>query len=338
MPRDTRITSATATAHPSLALAKYWGKEAGAPNLPATPSVAVTLGGLTTRTTATLATGNGGAAAPPGGDHVVLNGVTQEIHRFSEILAALRRELNLDDAVTISITSTNDFPTAAGLASSAAGFAAFTAAVLAARGHPVDLPTVSRLARIGSGSACRSAWGGFTRWDRGASAAVQIADEHWWPDLRVVVLPVATGTKATSSREAMNRTRDTSPYYRSWVDDAPGVAASVEAAIRHRDIEQLGEAARLSCMRMFATMLGAVPPILYWLPRSVEILHALQELRNQGVPAWETMDAGPQVKVVTLQEHVAAVVHRCGELTAAEPVVSAPGPGVSWSVEPPGAP
>lgn len=318
----------TVRAHPSLALAKYWGKQrqsAGVselhPNLPATPSIAVTLDGLVTNTTVRAAET----------DTIVLNGQPQLVERFTPVLNALRSAAERD--VCFQIESTNSFPTAAGLASSAAGFAALvSAALLEVTGHaPAD--AVSQIARIGSGSACRSAFGGFTRWDTGALSARQIASETWWPEFRVVVLPVACGPKEISSRDGMNRTRDTSPYYQPWIDDAPTVADEIEAAILSRDLERLGDASRISYMRMFATMLGAHPPILYWLPQSVHIIRELEAMRRKGIPVWETMDAGPQVKVITLQEHAAAVAERFRDITAAPPVLCAVG-SAPYTIEP----
>lgn len=318
----------TVQAHPSLALAKYWGKQrqsAGGrelnPNLPATPSVAVTLDGLVTRTTVRIADT----------DTIVLNGQSQLVERYTPVLDALRRATEQD--VSFHIESTNSFPTAAGLASSAAGFAALVSAALHEVTGDAPADVVSQIARIGSGSACRSAFGGFTRWDTGALSARQIASAAWWPEFRVVVLPVTGGAKEISSRDGMNRTRDTSPYYQPWIDDAPTVADEVETAVLSRDIERLGDAARISYMRMFATMLGAHPPILYWLPQSVHIIRELEVMRRQGIPVWETMDAGPQVKVITLEEHASAVAERFSDITAAPPVLCAVG-SAPYTIEP----
>jgi diphosphomevalonate decarboxylase len=313
--------SVTVQAHPSLALAKYWGKQLTTGegstrelNVPATPSIAVTLDGLVTRTTAQIA----------GSDSVVVNGQEQPLKRYTPVLDALR--IATCQNISFRIDSTNSFPTAAGLASSAAGFAALVSAALHEVTGEAPEELVSRIARIGSGSACRSAFGGFTRWDTGALEAQQIAPVSWWQEFCVVVLPVAGGPKEISSRDGMNRTRDTSPFYQPWIEDAPPLADEVESAVLSRDIERLGNAARRSYMRMFATMLGANPPILYWLPESVRIIRELENLRRKGVPVWETMDAGPQVKVITLRDHADAIADQFRAITAASPVVCTVGP------------
>ncbi len=320
------VRTGHARAHPSLAIAKYWGKQRNGINIAATPSVAVTLEAMTAETTVRVYRDRRGDAPP---DRIVLDDVPQEARRFRPFFDAVRADLPDSESLWFEVESRNDFPTAAGLASSAAGFAALAAASCVALTGAFDAERVSRLARIGSGSACRSVYGGFTRWDAGSLSAVQLHPEEWWPDLRVVVLPVTTAAKPLSSREAMNRTRDTSPYYFAWTKDAPDLAREVEESIRHRDLQRLGEASRTSYLRMFATMISATPPVLYWRPESVEIIRALEELRAQGVPAWETMDAGPQVKVFTDRDNAQLLVETFRDILAVPAIISAVGPGAT---------
>ncbi|SIQ39768.1 diphosphomevalonate decarboxylase [Alkalispirochaeta americana] len=329
----------SATAHPSLAVAKYWGKQTGAINTAATPSVAITLGAIAARTTLTVDCASEGDQ--PCRDQVVLNGVSQDPRRFRPFFDAVREVITLNcphqdggsdqagECLFFTVRSDNDFPTAAGLASSAAGFAALAASALTATLGERPPEEISRLARIGSGSACRSVYGGFTRWDAGAPAAEQLYPETWWPDLRVVVLPVSSAEKPLSSRDAMNRTRDTSPFYDAWVADAPSLAGETREAIAQRDLERLGQTARLSYLRMFSTMFAAAPPIMYWLPQSLEIIRGLEELRRMGLPVWETMDAGPQVKVITDAAHARQVAEEFRDLLVSPAIISEVGPGVT---------
>jgi len=352
---------AVTRAHPSLALIKYWGKKKGGVNLPATSSLAVTLGELTTETRCTVSTD-----APA--DSLTVDGVPQEGAKVGEFLNRVREWLastgyegsdgrdaadsppSSDAAVSRTAggsdvrsaatppcgaagplhfiaESSNSFPTAAGLASSASGFAALTLAAVAAAGGPLaDRQALSALAREGSGSAARSIFGGFTVWEAGEPAAREFLPPDWWPELRVVVLPLATGPKGVSSRDGMNRTRDTSPFYPAWVSDAPSMFARGTAALMARDLEQLGEAMRLSYLRMFGTMIAADPPILYWIPETMAVLQQLGRLRAAGIPAWETMDAGPQVKVVTTADYAARVVAETSGWCAGQPIISSVGP------------
>ncbi len=324
-------------AHPSLAVVKYWGKRDGGINLPAVPSVAVTLAELQSTCDVVLDTGS---SRP---DRIVVNDEDQEPVHFEPLLDAVRAAAGVSGR--FAVHGHNSFPTAAGLASSSSGMAALAAAALGAAfdaslsadravSPPVDRAVISRIARLGSGSAARAVYGGFTRWDAGAETARRIHDEAWWPEFRVVVVPVVRGKKPISSRTAMERTRRTSPYYDAWIADAPLLADVAENAIGNRDLRRLGETARLSYLRMFATMFSADPPVQYWLPASVEAQIRLAALRNGGVAAWETMDAGPQIKVLTSQEAVPAVIDALQDLSDGNVLVCSPGPGVS--VECPG--
>lgn len=318
--------SCTVAAHPSLALVKYWGKQRGGVNLPATSSLAVTLGGLTSTT----------SCAAADRDSIVIDGEPQPGERSAAVLSAVRDYLRTHGHRAppgFALRSENSFPTAAGLASSASGYAAlvFAAVGLVSRElAEADAAALSALARVGSGSAARSVYGGFTAWEAGATTARQLHPPTWWPDLRVVILPVSQKAKPVSSRAGMNATRDTSPFYPAWVDDAPGLFREAAAALAARDLQRLGETMRMSYLRMFATMLGADPPIVYWQPATLAILHELETLRKAGVPAWETMDAGPQVKVLTMAPHAQDLARSLAPHCAQEPVISGVGAGARF--------
>lgn len=279
----------TAIAHPNIALVKYWGKRDAALNLPAVPSLSLTLGGYRTRTTVTW-------GAPR--DRVVLNGVERDDRKVLAVLDLL------DPArPPVEVDTDNDFPTGAGLASSASGFAALVVAAAAAAGLDLPVEALSVLARRGSGSACRSLFGGFSEWRLGARAdgldshAVPVAPEGWW-DLRMVVAVVSDATKAVGSTEGMNRTSATSPFWGAWVAGGPADVDEARAAVLARDLERLGTVMERSTFAMHGTMHSARPPLLYWQPATVALLHEVFALRARGIGAWATMDAGPQVKVL----------------------------------------
>ncbi len=318
------MTGVRAIAHPSLALIKYWGKIPGGINLPATPSLALTLGGLATTTTVTLADE----------DRFVLDGIEREDAKVAEFLDRIRRLSGFSGHVHID--SHNDFPTAAGLASSASGFAALAGALWALiRQEEPDPVQLSEWARLGSGSACRSVYGGWTTWDQGATEAQTLATADHWPEVRVILFVVSSAAKPLGSREAMNRTRDTSPYYPAWIEDAPRLYAEAKTHLLQKNWQGLGEAMRLSYLRMFASMFAARPPVVYWLPTSVALLHLAQELREQGLGVYETMDAGPQVKFFCRQSEVETVVQSVHERLGPLPyLVSSAGEGLrvqAWS-------
>jgi diphosphomevalonate decarboxylase len=283
---------ATATAHPNIALVKYWGKRDLPLNLPAVSSLSLTLDGFHTTTTVTW-----GAES----DAMTLNGQPAQ----PKVAAKALRFLDLLDPARppCAITSHNSFPTGAGLASSASGFAALALAGAAAAGQDTDPLRLSRLARQGSGSACRSLWGGFVTWRRGAQAdgsdshgVPVFGPDHW--DVVMVVAVVSTAGKAVGSTEGMERSRRTSPLYDTWLAQAEDDVTEGEAAVAARDLDRLGRVMESSTYKMHATMHTSQPPLMYWQPGSVAVLHAVWALRAAGTSAWTTMDAGPQVKVL----------------------------------------
>jgi diphosphomevalonate decarboxylase len=317
--------AAMATAGPSLALTKYWGKASGGVNLPATPSLAVTLSELRSVTRVNL-------RAAGEGDKVTVNGSIESPERFALLLDELRKLTGYDGA--FEAWSVNNFPTAAGLASSASGMAALVTACDAALESSLSSQELSSLARLGSGSAARSIFGGFVLFPAAARAAEPLLPRDHWPTLRIVAVALHAGEKPISSRSAMNRTAETSPYFAAWVDDAPKLTDRALAAVKERDLPALGEVARESYMRMFATMLASSPPVLYWRPESLSLLHFLEDLRREGLPVWETMDAGPQVKVLLEEEHLREFLSRLPKrLPDATATVTAVG-GPAAAIEP----
>ena len=289
-------------ASPSLALVKYWGKQSTRKNLPATPSLAVTLGGVYTRTRV--------KTAPS--DSIRLNEQPVELDRFSPLFDMLRRVAGRD--VHFQVETENNFPSSAGLASSSSGFAALT--VACARILELDLSAaqLSALARTGSASAARSLFGGFTLLPAGGHQAEQLYGPEYWPELRILIALASHRAKAVSSRDAMEATRETSPYYRAWLRNAGELLGPALRALEKRDIEALGTVARLSYSRMHAALLASSPPVLYWLPATVAVIRECAHLRAGGIGAWETLDAGPQVKVLCLDSDVEVIRERLGAL------------------------
>lgn len=292
---------ATAVAHPNIALVKYWGKRELSLNLPAVPSLSVTLDRFRTRTTVTLGVDR---------DEVVLDGVRLEGRALQRVLRHLDRVV--PGRAPAQVLSDNNFPTAAGLASSSSGFAALTLAAAAAAGQDLDRTRLSVLARQGSGSACRSLWGGWVAWDTGEAAdgsdsrGRPVAPRDHW-DLRVVVALVSGAAKGVGSTEGMERSRRTSAYYAAWCDTAQADLDEGLAALAARDLPALGAVMERSTYKMHACMQTSVPPIRYWKPRTVAVLDAVEALRAGGLGAWCTMDAGPNVKILCAGEDAPAV-------------------------------
>ena len=286
-------------ASPNLALAKYWGKADIEMNLPATPSMGITLDGLDTITTARISDET---------DIISINGLPAEMSRFSRMLDALRSRLGRK--IYFSAESKNSFPTAAGLASSSSGIAALTYSCAEAADLRLERKDLSDIARLGSASAARAVFGGFVCLEACERQAYQLRPAAHWPDLRVLVVSVDAREKTISSRRAMEVSRISSPYFERWVDSSSVLFSEIVSAVNERDIEKLGAASRQSYLRMFGTMFSSAPPIIYWQPDSLRIIHECALLRAEGCQAWETMDAGPQVKIICLESEIEYIHNR----------------------------
>lgn len=286
------MKTATAIAHPNIALVKYWGKRDKPLNLPAVPSLSLTLDGFRTRTQ-------------------VLWGVDQDAVHLDgqpaspEFAARVTRFLDLVDPrrPPCMVLTENNFPAGAGLASSASGFAALAVAATRAAGRTDDRTGLSVLARQGSGSACRSLFGGFVEWRMGTrpdgrdSHAIPIAQRSYW-DVAMVIAVVTEAVKPVGSTEGMESSRRTSPFYKAWVDTAAADVEAAKDAIYDRDLDALGKVMEHSTLKMHGCMMAADPALVYWKPATLAALEEVRALRGSGVSAWATMDAGPQVKVL----------------------------------------
>ena len=331
------MKTARAIAHSNIALVKYWGKRTDvdpALNLPAVGSLSMTLDALWTQT----------EVRPADADHFELDGVVLTASGAgTKVVAHLDRVWRLAGRTgprpRCSVTSTNHLPTAAGLASSASGFAALTVAAAAALELQADATVLSAWSRMGSGSAARSIWGGFVRLNRGQAPdgsdclARPIRSAASWP-LRLVVVQTTRGAKSIGSTEGMQRCRETSPYYGSWVETSEADLDGAQDALERRDLEALGAIVEHSAMKMHACMLATRPPIVYWKPATLAVLADVAAARAEGLPGYATMDAGPHVKVLCAPEHADALADRFRALPGVEQVtVSGVGPDAHVEVD-----
>jgi diphosphomevalonate decarboxylase len=292
------ILSATAVAHPNIALSKYWGKREDGHNLPSVPSLSVTLAGMATTTTVRFDPALEADVFRLGGAAVSDGPLARVVALLDRVRTASGRHEKAE------VVSANDFPTAAGLASSASAFAALALAASAAAGLGWDVGRVSDLARRSSVSAARSVLGGFVELRAGLPgvevlAARPVAEPDAFP-LRVLVAVTREGPKSTLSTEGMLHTQRTSPYYPSWVGTAPAICERVRRAVLARDLPALGVAAEESALRMHAAAIAAAPGLVYWTGATVEVMEEVRRLRARGLPAYFTIDAGPHVKVIAL--------------------------------------
>jgi diphosphomevalonate decarboxylase len=289
------MNAVTAVAHPNIALSKYWGKAPGLQNVPAVPSLSVTLLGLQTRTTVEV-----GVAR----DRLVLNGTEVEGAATARVIALLDAvRVRAGSTLPASVTTQNDFPTASGLASSASGFAALALAASRAYGLDCDAGEVSNLARVASASAARSLFGGFVELVPGEAARVVAPPDHM--DLELLVCVTTEAEKELSSRDGMNLTREASPYYGTWLTEAPRIHAELRAAVLAKDLPRVGELAEKIALAMHASAFAA--GVIYFSGVTTLLYQHVRRLRARGVGAWATADAGPHLKVITSAKDAATL-------------------------------
>lgn len=293
--------TAAAISHPNIAFIKYWGNYDAALRIPMSGSISMNLAGLETSTRVTF-------DSALKADTFLLNGKladeqqTQRVSCFLDLIRTLAR-------ITTSahVESSNNFPTGAGIASSAAAFSALALAGSKAAGLSLDEKVLSRLARRGSGSACRSIPGGFVEWYPGStdedSFAASLASAADW-DLVDVIAVVAAGEKKVGSSEG-HGLAPTSPLQAARLTDAPRRLGFCRNAILTRDFDALASIMELDSDMMHAVMMTSSPALFYWEPASLSIIKAVPDWRKEGLPCAYTLDAGPNVHILcpALQEN-----------------------------------
>lgn len=320
---------ATAVAHANIAFIKYWGVTDGRLNLPDNPSVSMTLSALSTKTTVEF-------RAEQATDIVRIDGHAAIGPAHARVVAHLDRLRTLTDIRHRAlVVSENSFPVGTGLASSASAFAALSLAAAQAAGVQLDAAALSRLARQGSGSACRSVFGGYVLWEgerHESSFARQIAPpEHW--DLRDVIAVVSSKPKDVGSRDGHLRA-GTSPLHAARQSSVPSLMRRVLKGIEERDLHAMGRAIEVDALTMHAVMMTSQPALIYWEPPTVAVIKALQRWRKEGLGVYLTIDAGPNVHCLCHAEDADQVEANLRALGAVQSTLhSGPGPGVQLGEE-----
>ena len=315
--------AAVARAHPNIALVKYWGKADDELIIPAAGSMSMTLDKFATTTSVALTSGS---------DTFELNGttadakVTARTTAFLDLVRDLAAQAGLDTAQAgAQVVSSNEGPTAAGMASSASGFAALATAAATAYGVELSSRQLSRLARRGSGSASRSLIDRFAVWHAGTSDATSYAEPISAPDMAMVSVTVNATAKKVSSRDGMTATRDTSPYYQAWIDTTVTTLNEMLAACAAEDFTRIGQLTETHAHRMHAVINASHPPIRYLAPESWQIFEEVTAMRQMGLEAYATADAGPNVVIICRPDDAAAVAARVGAYGQIN--TFSPGPG-----------
>ena len=316
---DRNVITVTAQASPNIAFIKYWGDRDHSLRLPSNGSISMNLDGLTTQTQVTF-------DESLKGDRLTLNGRPSQgfaLRRVSAFLDQVRRLAGLGRYAEVH--SENNFPTGVGIASSASAFAALSLAASHAAGLNLSERELSRLARLGSGSACRSVPGGYVEWEAGRgdedSFAFSIAPPAHW-DLTDCVTVVSQAHKQTGSTEG-HAVAGTSLLQAARLQDTPRRLDECRGAILERDFERFAAVVELDCSLMHAVMMTSSPPLFYWQPATLTVIHAIQNWRRRGLPACYTIDAGPNVHVLCPTGEAEEVAGRLRRLPCVKQVLLA---------------
>jgi len=305
----------TIRATSNIAFIKYWGRRNHELNLPYNSSISMTLDENLSATTSVEFSNSFKE------DMLIIDGKRQDLNfQRSEKASYLRRALEHARKTAglnahALVVSENNFPSGTGLASSAAGAAALSLAIVKALDLKIDTREISKIARQVSGSGCRSLHGGIVKWHRGThhdgsdSFAEQLFDTSYWPELIDLVAIVTTSSKKVSSSEGHTLTPRTSRLYDLRPKIAEAEAKKAETAIRNRDFNLLAEIVMRDSNNLHAVCLDSWPPIIYLNDVSRAIIYAIHELNEnygKNVAAY-TFDAGANAHIITTQKHRAAV-------------------------------
>jgi diphosphomevalonate decarboxylase len=270
---------ATAIAPANIAFIKFWGKKDASLRLPYNPSISMNVSGCTTTTTVEFSKNFSSDSVSEGFNE---RRILDHIDRLRKIAGSKEK---------VKVITKNNFPRSAGIASSASGFAALTVAAVAALGLKLSEKELSALARLGSGSACRSIPDGFVKWE-GEYARSLYPPDYW--DIRDVLVIVDTKTKKISSSEGHDRA-ETSPYFKKRLGHMPGRIARMEEALETKNFRLFGEVIEEECLDMHHVMQTQTPPLYYWSDQTTRVI---KKVKSSGIPAYFTIDAGPNVHVL----------------------------------------
>jgi diphosphomevalonate decarboxylase len=313
------MTTSTAQAFANIAFIKYWGNRDNALRIPMNNSISMNMDGLFTQTTVSFQ-----PSLPF--DELVINGhevAGQGLERVSYILDLIREKAKIQEYAEV--MTSNNFPSGAGIASSASAFAALALAGSKAAGMDLSESELSRLARRGSGSAARSIPNGFVEWQAGTcdedSFAFSIADTNHWK-LADCVAIVSSSHKKTGSTEG-HSLAPTSPLQEARVADAPRRLEICRSAVLSCDFDAFASIVELDSDMMHAVMMTSTPALHYWKPASLEVMSQVRAWRAEGIPACYTVDAGPNVHVICPEAEASVIARRLREIPGVQNVLVA---------------
>ncbi len=307
----------TVVAPANIAFIKYWGKRSEKFRIPLNDSISMNLSGAATTTTVEF-------SSAFEKDDITFSGETiseKEIERITTHLDRVRRIAH--KKIYARVVTKNSFPKGTGIASSASGFAALTVAATQAIDLRLSEKAVTILARIGSGSACRSIPDGFSWWHAGKKSSDSYAESFvpstWW-DIRDILCVVSTEAKKISSTEGMENIR-TSPYWQERILGIPEKIGRVQQAIKERNINTLGSIIEEDAISMHCVMMTQKPPLFYWNDTTLRVMEGVYALRAKGFPAYFTIDAGPNVHIICRSEEEQIIVEEMKRINGVQSII-----------------
>jgi len=312
-----RFMRAVATAPANIALIKYWGKKDARLRLPANNSISINLSDITTTTAVEFLN-------ELSDDMISIDNETvtgDEKTRISAHLDRIRRMAGIH--LRAKVESKNNFPKGTGLASSASGFAALSLAASTSAGLTLSEKELSILARLGSGSACRSIPSGIVEWKAGtsdnSSYAYSLFPANYW-NIRDVIAIVGDELKKVSSTEGHAAVKS-SPLYKVRIREMPQKLRQIKAAIRNRDFSEFGEICEAEALNMHAVMMTSKPALIYWMPTTLRVMHQIIDWRSSGLESYFTIDAGPNVHALCVADDALKLAGRLSLIEGVRKVI-----------------
>lgn len=316
---------ASAQAHSNTALIKYWGKSDEKLRIPMNNSISITCDALYTRTTVEF-------SSEFSEDTFTLNKILQEGMSHDRVSAHLEMLRKIAGSkLKAKVVSENNFPEASGLASSASGFAALTLAACSALGLKKDKKELSMLSRIGSGSSCRSMFGGYVEWlkndENDESYAIQLVDENWF-DIRDIAIVFEKHERKYNTTEAMKISKETSPFYSKRLEKVKEFLPILRKAIQKKDFTLIGHIAEQDSLSMHAVAIASNPPLIFWRSETIKIMNFVHSLREKGIDVYFTIDTGANMHLLTTPKFVDEIEALLRKIPyIKQMIVSKPGPG-----------
>jgi diphosphomevalonate decarboxylase len=306
----------TAVAPSNIAFVKYWGKKDEVLRLPENGSISMNLSGLTTTTTVEF--------SPLFLEDVIeLNGV-RESNQDNRAIAHLNRVRDMAKIHDRAhVVTKNSFPTGTGLSSSASGFAALSLAASNAAGLSLSEKDLSILARLGSGSACRSIPDGITEWLDGnttnSSYAISLFGPTYW-DLCDVVAVVSVGKKEVPTATGM-KLASKSLFFQTRLTHIRAKINACKKALEKKNFQALGELIEMEALELHAIMLTSTPPLIYWTPGTLRIMKLCAKWREEGIPVYFTINTGQDIHLICEAPYVHRVEKKLKELEEVQKII-----------------